>query len=219
MNILYIENNHELSLAVREKLKSHYNVDIANTCRDGILKIESKEYDLLIIGHYLANTNETKICEKIREMDIKVPILFFVNNQKKEIVIEALDAGADDCLIKPFSLDELEARIRALLRRNNNKTLGNLSVGKLLIKLDDQYVTYHNQIIKLPRQEYMLLKYLAVNRGKLVPREELYEHVWGVDGYYNSNTIDVHIRRLRKKLKLITNDEYIKSVYGYGYRI
>jgi len=218
MNILYIEEDINLSGMVKQKLRSHYNVDVAINGKSGILRMEDKEYDLVIVEYNLSDISGIEICKMVREFDIKTPILI-VNNKNKENVAETLDVGADDYLIKPFEFKEFEARIRALLRRNNKQKDRELSVGDLLIGLDDQYISYCNKIIKLPRQEYMLLKYLAFNRGKMVSREELYEHVWGKDGYYNSNTIDVHIKRLRKKMKLITDKDYIDSIYGSGYRI
>jgi DNA-binding response OmpR family regulator len=219
MNILYIEIDLRLSELVKQKLKLNYNIDIVDNHKDGILMIENKEYDLFIFSYHLPQINGIEICKKIREMEIKTPILIVANNQKKEGVVEALDFGADDYLTKPFCLDEFQARIRALIRRNNKNKERHLKIGEILIKLDDQSVNYHNQIIKLSRQEYILLKYLAVNKGKLVSREELYEHVWGRDGYYNSNTIDVHVRRLRNKIKLVTNTFCINTIYGCGYRI
>ncbi len=220
MNILYIEDDKQLAKTIQQKLISHYNVDISPTGKKGIILAENKEYDLFIIDYYLPDQNGIQVCKKIREVDTKTPILVFTTNDTKKDVVEALDAGADDYLTKPFSYQELEARIRALVRRNSRKQpTKQINVGKLTIKLDDQYIVLNKQYIKLPRQEYMLLKYLTTNKGKLVSREELYEHVWGRDDYYNSNTIDVHIRRLRKRLKELVGENCIKSVYGSGYKI
>lgn len=220
MNILYIEDDKELSKTIQQKLISHYNVDLALTGKKGIILAENKEYDLLIVDYYLPDQNGVQICKKIREVDTKTPILIFTTNDTKKDIVEALDAGADDYLTKPFSYQEFEARIRALIRRNGRKQpTKQINMGKLTIKLDDQYVVLNKQYIKLPRQEYMLLRYLTTNKGKLISREELYEHVWGRDDYYNSNTIDVHIRRLRKRLKDLLGENCIKSVYGSGYKI
>lgn len=220
MNILYIEDDKQLSKTIKQKLISHYNIDLAFNGKSGLNLIDSKEYDLIIIDYYLPDQNGVQVCKKIRDMDTKTPVLMFTTNDAKSNIVEALDAGADDYMTKPFSYQEFEARIRALIRRNNSRQpVKQISMGKLTIMLDDQYVLSNNKFIKLPRQEYMLLKYLAINKGKLVSRQELFEHVWGRDDYYNSNTIDVHIRRLRKRLIDLTGQDWIKSVYGSGYKI
>jgi DNA-binding response OmpR family regulator len=220
MNILYIEDDKNLALTVKNKLKSKYNIDIAITGDAAMQKIEVKEYDLLILDYYLPDTDGLKICKKIRRINKITPILFFTINENKSNIIEALDAGADDYLTKPFIYEELEARIRALTRRNIKDNEGKiLKIGDLSVSLTDPCAFFKNHIVKLPRQEYLLLKYLGFNKNRIVSRTELYEHVWGQDSYYNSNTIDVHIRRLRNKLKPLGADNYIKSVYGSGYKI
>lgn len=220
MIILYIEDDKPLAKTIKQKLNPHYNVDVAYNGNKGLICLEKKEYDLIIIDYFLPDTNGLKLCKKIREQDIKTPILMFTANENKNSIVEALDNGADDYLCKPFSSQELEARVRALIRRGKNYDASSeLNAGELIIKSDDQIVIFNKKTIRLPRQEYLLLKYLISNRRKLISREEIYEHVWGKDGYYDSNTIDVHVRRLRFRLKKLTGDIWIKSIYGRGYKI
>ena len=219
MNILYIEDNVELSATIKEKLMPKYNVEIAAAGQEGLKKAENKEFDLIIIDFYLPDLDGVTICKKIREFDAKVAMLMFTTNDDKKNIINALDAGADDYLTKPFVFQELEARIRALVRRIDSSQLGKtLRLGDLLMDTAKQIVICEKHIIDLSRQEYLLLRYLLLNKGKLTSRQELYEHVWGKDDYYNSNTIDVHVRRLREKLKQCSKTNYVKSVYGLGYR-
>ena len=219
MNILYIEDNVELSLTIKEKLMSKYNVETATAGEEGLKKAENKEFDLIIVDFYLPDLDGISICKKIREFDAKVAILMFTTNDDKKNIVNALDAGADDYLTKPFVFQELEARIRALVRRLDSSQMGKaLKLGELVVDTAKQIVICEKHIIDLSRQEYLLLRYLLLNRGKLTSRQELYEHVWGKDDYYNSNTIDVHIRRLRKKLKQYSKADYIRSIYGLGYR-
>lgn len=219
MNILYIEDNVELSETIKKKLISKYNVEIALTGREGLKKAENKEFDLVIIDFYLPDLDGITICKKIREFDAKIAILMFTTNDDKQNIITALDAGADDYLTKPFVFQELEARVRALLRRIDSSQMGKtLKLGELVMDTSKQIIICNKHIIDLSRQEYLLLRYLLLNKGKLTSRQELYEHVWGKDDYYNSNTIDVHIRRLRKKLMEYSEVDYIRSIYGLGYR-
>jgi two-component system alkaline phosphatase synthesis response regulator PhoP len=218
MNILYIEDDLQLSKIIKTKLNK-YGVDVADTGKEGLKKFRNKEYDLLILDYYLPDTDGVSICKKVRESDKKAAILMFTTNENKEVIIEALDAGADDYLTKPFIFAELEARIRALLRRTEDLKKGKcIKVGNLVLDLSKHGIFWNEQIVKLPRQEYLLLRYMIINRGKLVSREELFSYVWENDNFYNSNTIDVHIKRIRKKLQCYTKDEFIKSIYGLGYR-
>ncbi|MDP4009953.1 MAG: response regulator transcription factor [Candidatus Shapirobacteria bacterium] len=218
MNILYIEDDLHLSKIIKTKLNK-YSVDVAGAGKEGLKRFRNKEYDLLIIDYYLPDTDGISICKKVRESDKKVAILLFTTNENKEIIVEALDVGADDYLTKPFIFAELEARIRALFRRTEDLKKGKcIRVGNLVLDLSKHCIFWNEQIIKLSHQEYLLLRYMIINRDKLVSREELYSYVWKDKNFYNSNTIDVHIKRIRKKLQNFTKDKFIKSMYGLGYR-
>lgn len=219
MNILYIEDDLVLAETIKSKLISKYNVDTVPTAKRALDKVEDKEYDLIIIDYFLPDSDGIKVCKKIREYDTKMPILMLTTNTDKQSIIEALNAGADDYLTKPFDFQELEARIRALIRRiDYSQTNANICLGDLAVDTTKHLVMCNKQVVDFPRQEYLLLKYILHNRGRLVSRQELYEHVWGRDDYYNSNTIDVHIRRIRNKLKQYSKNNFVKSVYGLGYR-
>lgn len=220
MNILYIEDNLQLAKTVKDKFSQKYNFDVAETGAIGIKYIENKEYDLIILDYFLPDTDGLKISKIIREFDPKVPILIFTTNDSKEDVVKTLDAGADDYLTKPFDFSELEARVRALIRRTTmNKSYKTIKVGEIVMDTAKQILLVDDHLIDLSRQEFMLLRYILINRGKLVSRQELYEHVWGKDDFYNSNTIDVHIKRIRKKISRYSEIDYIKSIYGLGYRV
>jgi DNA-binding response OmpR family regulator len=220
MNILYIEDDENLANVIKSKLISKYNVDLATSIKEGCQKFDDKEYDLIITDYFLPDGNGLDVCKYVRENNLSTPILVLTINESRLCVIESLDAGADDYLTKPFSFSELDARIRALIRRvkitYKNKAI---VLGELKLDMAKQAIYYGCHLLNLSRQEHFLAKYLLINQQRIVSREELYEHVWGNNTIYNSNTIDVHIRRIRNKIKKYSSKNYIKSIYGLGYKI
>jgi DNA-binding response OmpR family regulator len=220
MKLLYVEDNQELAQSVKTKLQPHYIIHTSRTGQQARTFVNKHDYDLIILDYYLPDATGLEICQYIRNNHIKTPVLFLSQNDAKPHIANSLDYGADDYLTKPFDFQELQARIRALIRRSNavDQCSSTIKVGQLILNQVQQQVKYQDQVIPLKRQEYLLLEYLMLHKGHTVSRSRLIEHVWGKD-YYQSNTIDVHIRKVRQKIDLRFNHPMIISVYGLGYKI
>ena len=218
MNVLYVEDNQQLRKLIHQHLSDSYNVDTAETCYQALKLTDSIDYDLIIIDYFLPDHNGDFLCEQIRKFNHESLILFLSHNHQKENMIKALETGADDYLTKPFYLPELQVRIRALIRRRFTTKNFILKAGNLCLNLKSLSATYNNIPIPLKRKEILLLEYLMLNKGNVVSRNQLYEHVWS-QNYYYSNTVDVHIRRLRSKIETPFKAKFIRTVYGLGYQL
>ena len=221
MNILIIDDERELL----EKLKSvliseHYTVETAANGREGLEKVWNDTYDLILLDIMLPGMDGLEVLSEIRAAGILTPVLMLTAKGDIKDKITGLNLGADDYLAKPFSLGELLARIRALLRRGNT---GNpiLEVGGIRLNTVSREVTKDSEPLALTTKEFALLEFLLHNRGRAISRFTLAEHVWGdnFDPFRMSNFIDVHMKNLRKKLNSPERESAIKSIRGFGYLI
>lgn len=198
-----------------------YTIDVASLGKDVIEKINKKSFELVLLELNMPDMSGLTICQNIRNIS-SVPIIFLteVNEDIKKIL--ALEYGADDYIIKPFNILELKARMKAILRRINNKTS---EANKYIIEVKDftintlgRKITSLDKTINLTGKEFDLLYVLASNPGKVFTREELLEKVWGYAYYGDLRTVDVHIRRIREKVeKDPKHAEYILTKWGVGY--
>ncbi len=178
MRILIIEDERSIAEIVSRRLKEHYIVDTAATGRHGAHLAQVCQYDLIVLDLHLPDMSGLEICHLIRNEQIKAPILVLTAHDEPAQKVTLLDAGADDYLTKPFHYNELTARIRALLRRPNEAILNNtLSFHDLTLHLLDRQASWNGQIIKLRRKEFDLLEYLLRNKGQVLSREMILEHV------------------------------------------
>lgn len=218
-SILYIEDNVQLSQTVKSLLNSVYNVDLAENVDLALVKLENQIYDLLIIDYYLGDKLGIDLCNKIRQkMEIHTPILFLTKNESRTDTVQALDSGADDYMTKPFDLEILKARIRALIRRPAPSRNDIIEIYGLKLDRINRTISYKNKIIPLKRKEHLLLEYLILNSSLVISREKLLDKIWG-DRDISSNTVDVHITRIRNKLEHVTGHKYIETIYGFGYKL
>lgn len=193
---------------------------IALSGEDGIFQAETETYDAIILDWMLPGKQGTEVCKIIRKKGNNTPIIMLTAKSQLEDKIKGLNTGADDYLTKPFAMEELVARVRALIRRKSGKTLSPiLTVSNLSINTNTHEVKRANKVISLAPREYALLEYLISQKGKTVSREVLLHHVWGEDIDPFSNTIDVHIRYLRKKIDDKFSKKLIKTVKNSGYAI
>lgn len=218
MHLLIIEDNEELLHGLKQLLRdAHYHVDVALTLLQGREKIDEKKYDLILLDWMLPDGTGIDLLSELRTSNIRTPVLLFSSKNDVEEKVEALDAGSDDYLEKPFSNIELLARIRALLRRESAQKQTHIEVGTLVIDLSSRSVTAAGVPVKLSAKEFELLELLVLNANNVLTRYQISEHLSRDFETINaSNIVDAHIKNLRKKLDA---DDLIQTVRGVGYMI
>lgn len=198
-NILIVEDEQNLARFIELELKHEdYNVDIEYDGRTGLDKALNKSYDLIILDLMLPNINGLEICRQIRQ-EQSTPIIIITAKGETYDKVAGLDYGADDYIVKPFDIEELLARIRAILRRQPQKNV--IDINGIIIDKDAFKVTVDGTQLELTKTEYDLLYVLAENRNHVMQREQILDHVWGFNSEVETNVVDVYIRYLRNKLK------------------
>jgi DNA-binding response OmpR family regulator len=219
MKLLFLEDHLEAGAATQIILKREYAVDWAQTIEDAENFVEMNDYDLFVLDITVPDGNGIKFCKTIRAQGKTSAVLILTANDTDSDVVQALDAGADDYLTKPYSANVLLARLRALLRRPQNLIQGCVVLGEASIDLNQRTISKNNTTVHLRRKEYELLQYLLLNAGRVVSRQELFEHIWDTESNPLSNTVDVHIKMLREKLGHTDNKPVITTHAGVGYQI
>lgn len=222
MRILLIEDEEKLRRNLKLFLVDQkYSVDEAENGEIALEKVIGDEYDCMIMDVGLPDIDGLALCSTIREENITTPILLLTARDTTEDKVKGLDAGADDYLTKPFSLDELLARIRALMRRQSNTRKPLLSSGALSMNPVTHEVLRSDIPIRLSAKEYALLEYLLRHKGEIVSKQNLLEHVWGGEVDPFSKVIDVYIGYLRNKIDThFANEEpLLITIRGLGYQL
>lgn len=220
MNILIIEDNTDTLLFLKQALHEEgFVVDTAKDGNIGLKKALGNDYDFIILDNTLPGKNGKDICQEIRKNGKVLPILMLSVNEDTNTKTDVLNIGADDYLSKPFSYKELLARIRAILRRPREIKKEILQTGKLILDSKNHTVTYIGKDINLTPKEFSLLEYLMRNKGKVLSRIQILEHVWDMNADLFTNTVETHILNIRKKIKNKENRPVILTVSGAGYKI
>jgi len=223
MKILLIEDNRETSATIRQILKEYYLVEVAYTGEDGEYLAQTNIYDLLIIDFVLPDIDGIEVCKRIRSGGIDIPIIILTGNLEIKNKVSALYNGADDYVVKPFSIDELRARIEALLRRTSKSSRimnsNTLMVGDLVLDLETRIASRGGKKVKLKRKEMDLLEYLMRNVGRVVTRSMILDHIWDSANDSVTNIVDVHIKYLRDHIDRAFEKKLIQTVHGYGYKL
>ncbi|HCY1054930.1 TPA: response regulator transcription factor ArlR [Staphylococcus aureus] len=215
--ILIVEDEQNLARFLELELThENYNVDTEYDGQDGLDKALSHYYDLIILDLMLPSINGLEICRKIRQQQ-STPIIIITAKSDTYDKVAGLDYGADDYIVKPFDIEELLARIRAILRRQPQKDI--IDVNGITIDKNAFKVTVNGAEIELTKTEYDLLYLLAENKNHIMQREQILNHVWGYNSEVETNVVDVYIRYLRNKLKPYDRDKMIETVRGVGYVI
>lgn len=221
MNILIVDDDLELldqlSTSLERKL---YRVETAVNGEQALDKVFAVTYDLILLDIMLPRLDGLSVLKEIRKAGLNIPILMLTARSDVEDRVKGLDYGADDYLSKPFSMAELLARIRAMLRRDGKRNPV-LSAGPIKLDTISREVTRNGKQLDLTAKEFSILEFLLHNKGSAVSRFNLAEHVWGedFDPFSMSNFIDVHIKNLRKKIKTNKDIEIIRTIRGIGFII
>lgn len=220
MRILVVDDEKKIALGIKKALESQkYAVDV---CHDGIEAsnmAEAIEYDLIVLDRMLPGMDGVSIIKNLRSQNIYTPILLLTALGTVKDKTDGLDAGADDYLPKPFALDELLARVRAILRRPKVKAEIILTVGDLSLNLNTHSVRRSNKDIILTNKEFSLLEFLMRNKNQPISKEQIITHVWNWDSDILPNNIEVYISYLRDKVDKPFSKKLIKTVRGVGYKI
>jgi DNA-binding response OmpR family regulator len=220
MRILVIEDEEKISHFLRDSFEAEYfAVDIAEDGERGSHLARTNEYDLVVLDSMLPKKDGHQVCREIRESGKTMPILVLSVKTDAMDKVDLLNAGADDYLAKPFVLEELLARVRALMRRPVSIESDVLMVEDVMLDMTSGTAKRGDRNLGLTRKEYMLLQYLMRNEGIVLSRGMILEHVWDMSVDIFSNTIESHILSLRKKLDDMGRDRLIQTVSGRGYRI
>lgn len=220
MKILIVEDEKDIGLFLKSSLESAgFNIEFTQSGERGSFLAKTNDYNLIILDLNIPDRNGFEICRDIRTEGKNVPIIILTVETEVGSKIQLLNAGADDYLTKPFSISELLARIKSLLRRPEKLNTNIISFKGFKLDNKKQLILKGEKEIYLTRKEFMLLEYLLLNRSRIVSRGELIEHVWDQEANIFSNTIETHILNLRKKLKEKNNKSIIKTYSGRGYGI
>jgi len=198
-----------LAKALREE---GYAVDTAGDGDDGLFKAETYDYDAIVLDVMLPKVDGWELLARLRQQK-QTPVLMLTARDAPSDRVRGLDTGADDYLIKPFDVSELLARVRALIRRSAKKTTNIIEIGEVVLDTRARSVTRTGQPVTLTAREFAILEYLALHRGEVISRTELYEHLFDENDDTLSNLLDVHIFSIRKKL----GAELIATRRGQGY--
>jgi len=220
MRLLLIEDNRRLSDSLRLTLQDDgYVVDTAYDGLEGEELATMAAYDVIILDIMLPEKDGLAVCKTLRNRRVNTPILMLTARDALPDRVTGLDSGADDYLVKPFEVDELRARLRALLRRDSSDKSPRLHVADLELDPATHAVHRGDRSIELTAKEFALLEYLIRHPDRLVTREMAQEHLWSYDHAIASNVVDVYIRRLRRKIDDPSPVKLIETVRGVGYRL
>lgn len=218
-NILLVEDDKSLNRGITFKLiKEGYNVFSSENIQDAKDILKKTKIDLLLLDVGLPDGNGFDLCNEVRQTSNLI-IIFLTACDEEIDIVTGLDLGADDYITKPFSLMILISKIKAQLRRNNNKSIHEIKSHNMSLNLSKMILIKHNSEILLSRTEFKLMKYLMSNSLQIITKEQFLKELWDIDGaFIDQNTIAVNIRRLREKVEEeSSNPKYIKTVKGIGY--
>ena len=224
LKILVVEDDPTVRLLVRKSLENKGGIiSEAATAREAEGKALNNDLDIIILDLNLPDGTGYEVCQHIREAHIATPVLVLSAEQETNMKVKVLNVGADDYITKPFSIEELQARIEAILRRsyaaNNEHNETELECGSLKVDVLKRQMIIHGEPISLTNSEFNLLAYLIKNNNRIISQEELAKNVWGIDFNTQTNYINVYISYLRKKMRKHSDFEYIRTIRKKGFKM
>ena len=218
MRILVAEDEKELASIITRRLEDEdYAVDTVHNGIDAVSYLQETDYDAVILDVMMPGKNGFEVIDEYRKQGGMAPVLFLTARDAVDDRVHGLDLGADDYLVKPFSFKELLARLRAITRRpSGNEKVNILSAGSLKLDLRSHKAMREGREIELSSKEFAILEFLMRNKGTILDRESIREHVWSWDYEGESNVVDVYIRFLRKKIDDGFSDKLIQTIRGSG---
>jgi DNA-binding response OmpR family regulator len=221
MRVLVIEDEHKIARALKRALEQEsLAVDICFNGDEGYGMATTEPYDVMIIDRMLPGSyNGTDIVKALREQHIHTPVLLLTALGRTEDKTFGLDSGADDYLVKPFAIEELLARVRALLRRPSEQHSTILTAGPIELNTTEHTVTRDAKPIELTAKEFGLLEYMLRNKNRILTKDTIIAHVWDYDSDILPNTVEVYIKYLRSKIDKPFKTNIIQTVRGFGYRL
>lgn len=218
MKVLVVEDEKRILQFVTKGLEeAGFLVETCETGDEGLLRATTQSYDAIVLDIMLPGRDGLSVLRQLRERKNTVPVIVLTARTALDERVEGLNLGADDYLTKPFYVEELIARLHALGRRATGQSLTVLQTGGLVVNLVSREVKNNGSEVRLTAREFALLEYLMRSPGRVFSRTQILEHVWGYDFDPNTNLVDVHIQRLRKKLGG-PGDALIETIRGVGYR-
>ena len=218
MRVLVVEDEKDLNKILSQKItKQNYSVDSCFDGEEAMDFLAMTDYDVVILDIMLPKEDGYEVLHYMRSNGINTPVIFLTAKDSIEDRVFGLDSGADDYIVKPFSLDEVMARIRVATRKKHNVSVNELVVDDLILNIDKHTVKRGDKPIELSPKEYSLLEYLMINRDIVLSREKIEDHIWNFDYEGGTNVVDVYIRYLRQKIDVGYERKYIHTVRGKGY--
>ncbi|KAB2492846.1 response regulator transcription factor [Priestia filamentosa] len=220
MRILVVEDNRSLLESIKSILSNEFEVDGAENGEDGLFLALQNIYDLIVLDVMLPEMDGFEVIQHIREADIRTPVLFLTAKDSLEDRVKGLDFGGDDYLVKPFQAPELQARIRALLRRSGSLTRSQ-TIRYKGIELfgKEKEVMIDETPVRLTFKQYEMLEYIIQNKGAILTKEQLYDRVWGFDSDTTIAIVEVFVHHLRKKMEPFGYHKDLQTVRGIGYML
>jgi DNA-binding response OmpR family regulator len=220
VRILVIEDNRSLLESIKSILSNEFEVDGAENGEDGLFLALQNIYDLIVLDVMLPEMDGFEVIQHIREADIRTPVLFLTAKDSLEDRVKGLDFGGDDYLVKPFQAPELQARIRALLRRSGSLTRSQ-TIRYKGIELfgKEKEVIIDETPVRLTFKQYEMLEYIIQNKGAILTKEQLYDRVWGFDSDTTIAIVEVFVHHLRKKMEPFGYHKDLQTVRGIGYML
>lgn len=223
MRILVVEDEHRIATSIKKGLEQErYAVDVAYTGTEGYDLASTEEYDVILLDLLLPGMDGLAVCRQLRAKDIHTPVLMLTAKGQIEDKVTGLDTGADDYLTKPFSFEELLARLRALSRRPKSALGNTLNVDDLTLDPQTYQVARAGKTINLSSKEFSLLEYLMRHPNQVLTKDQIIAHVWDYDADILPNTVEVYIKNLRSKIDtpfFKKGHALIHTVRGFGYKI